>query len=63
MMNEPGWADQYTIMYSSITILKDILLCTGIIVNKSLVVRTNIDTIPNNLNLDSFHPFNKSINP
>ncbi len=63
MINEPGWNEQYTIIYSSITILKDVLLCTGIIVNKNLVVRTNIDTIPTNLNLDSFQPFNKSINP
>ena len=63
MINEPGWNEQYTIIYSSITILKDVLLCAGIIVNKNLIVVKNMDTLPTNLNLDSFQPFNKSINP
>jgi hypothetical protein len=63
MMNEPGWHNQYTIIYSSITILKNILLCVGIIVNKNLIFYKDTHSIPTNLNLDSFQPFNKSINP
>lgn len=63
MFNEPGFTTQYTIIYSSITILKDILLCTAIMANKNSTFHKNIENIPTNLNLDSFQPFNKSINP
>lgn len=63
MKNEPGFDNQYTIIYSSITILKNILLCTGIIVNKNLMIYKDTHPISTNLNLGSFHPFNKSINP
>lgn len=63
MKDLPGWGDQYAIIYSSITILKNILLCAGIIVNKNLMLHKDISSIPTNLNLDTFQPFNKSINP
>lgn len=63
MMNQPGFNNQYTIIYSSITILKNILLCIGLIVNKNLAATPKPSIVPRDLNLDSFQPFNKSINP
>ena len=52
--NDPGFADQYTLIYSSITIIKNILLCTALIVNKNLVETKNISSIIPNLNIENF---------
>ena len=51
--NDPGFADQYTIIYSSITIIKNILLCTALIVNKNLFVTKNLSSVIPNLNIEN----------
>ena len=48
----------YLIIVSTITIIKNILLCTAVIANKSLVVPKNHSSLPSDLNLDNFQPFN-----
>ncbi len=58
MENEPNFKSQYFIIVSTITIIKNILLCTAVIVNKNLAVHKNNTSIPSNLNLDNFEPFN-----
>ena len=58
MENEPGFKNQYQIILCTITIIKNILLCTAVIVNKNLAVHKNHTSIPLNLNLDNFEPFN-----
>jgi hypothetical protein len=58
MMNQPGFNFQYILIYSTITIIKNLLLCTAIIINKNLVIAKESTLIPPNLNLDSFSPLN-----
>ena len=60
--NEPGWKEQYTLIYSSIAILKNILLCMAILVNSKQFLKNKSNAIPVDLNPGSFTPFNKSIN-
>ena len=46
--NEPTFADQYTLIYSSITIIKNIFLCIALIVNKNTIdYKDNSLIIPN----------------
>ncbi len=52
-IKNPAFAAQYTLIYSSITIVKNILLCIGVITNKNLITKDQ-HSIPVNLNLDSF---------
>ncbi len=60
--SEFGFGDQFVIVNSTLTIIKNILLCVAIFVNKNLVATKNINTIPSNLNLDTFQPLNKQAN-
>ncbi len=57
--NEPGFNNQYIVIVSTITILKNILLSIAIFVNKNLIQTKNNSSIPSDLNLDSFHSLNK----
>ena len=53
--NEPGFNNQYLVIVSIITILKNILLITAIFVNKNLTHTKSNSSIPSDLNLDIFH--------
>jgi hypothetical protein len=59
---DPNWGNQFTVIYSTIALLKNGLLCTAIIVNKNSMQQEENISIPSNLNLDDFKPLNKSIN-
>ncbi len=56
LINE--FPSQYLIIVSTITIIKNILLCTAVIANKSLIIPKNHSSLPSDLNLDNFQPFN-----
>lgn len=58
LAEDPSFKSQYLIIVSTITIIKNILLCTAIIVNKNLIAPKNHSSLPSDLNLDSFKPFN-----
>ena len=58
MESDPVFKNQYYIIVCTITIIKNILLCTAIIINKNLVTPKDDHTLPSNLNLDSLEPFN-----
>ena len=52
--NEPGFADQYTLIYSSITIIKNIFLCIALLVNKNTVDYKDFSSEIPNLNVENF---------
>ena len=62
MLNEPGFDAQFVVILSSINIIKDILLCIAVVVNKNLVIQKDKNFIPPNLNLDAFQPLNNQTN-
>ena len=49
----------YNNIYGFFTILKNILLCTGIVIAKNYKIEDERSDINTNLELDSFIPFNK----
>jgi len=62
MFNEPGFDVQYIVISCTLTIVKNILLSVAIFVNKNLVTYKDNNTLPSNLNLDTFQPLNKQTN-
>ncbi len=54
MEHEPNFEMQYTLIYSTMTIVKNILLCIGVIVNNNNTLKIDSDTIPVNLAFDDF---------
>ncbi len=60
--NKPGFRDQFLVIISVITIIKNILLCIALFENKNLVLNKDINPIPSNLNLDTFQPLNNQTN-
>lgn len=62
MENEPGFRNQYYFIVSTITIIKNILFCTALFVNKNLIIQKSNTSIPSNLNLDNFESFSKQNN-
>jgi hypothetical protein len=62
MFNEPGFDVQYIVISCTLTIIKNILLCVALFVNKNLVPSKDNTAIPSNLNLDTFQPLNKQTN-
>lgn len=59
MENEPGFKNQYLFIVCTITIIKNILFCIAIFVNKNLITYKSNTSIPSNLNLDNFEPSSK----
>ena len=62
MINDPEFRIQYTIIYDSVTIIKNIFICTAIIVNTK-----NDEQISNlnkniNIDLDTEYPLIKNTN-
>ncbi len=62
MEKEPGFSNQYYFIVSTITIIKNILFCTALFVNKNLIIQKSNTSIPSNLNLDNFESFSKQNN-
>jgi hypothetical protein len=63
MFNDPGFDSQFMIVTATLTIIKNILLCVALFVNKSLMnTQVENNAIPSNLNLDTFQPLNKQPN-
>lgn len=58
MKGDLVFQSQYLIIVCTITIIKNILLCTAIIINKNLASYKNNTSIPSNLNLNNYEPFN-----
>ena len=56
MWQTPGFKIQYTLLYSTITIIKNILLCTAIFVNRSMVDKKKNVESTNYLNRNTFNP-------
>ena len=62
MENQQGFINQYTLIYSSITILKNILLCTALIINKNLINSTESSSIIPNLSMGNIKMFDNQTN-
>jgi len=62
MFGKPGFDSQYLVIISTLTIIKNILLCIALIVNKNLAPSKDNNSIPSNLNLDTYQPLNKQTN-
>ena len=56
MQKDPGFKNQYNMIYDSFAILKDILLCTAIFVNNRHNKKVEKSNIPISINLDIFNP-------
>ena len=62
MNKDPGFKDQYHIIYGCFTILKNTLLCIGVIINKTSGGLSVVKTLEPNLDLESFYPQPKNTN-
>ena len=61
MVNDPNFRNQFTIIYGSVTIIKNIFLCTAVIANKELVSQQQMEAKPIDIDLGSFNPIKKSL--
>jgi hypothetical protein len=61
MFRNQNFKDQYTLIYSSVTIIKNIFLCTAVIANKELVNQQQMEAKPIDIDLGSFTPFKKTL--
>ena len=61
MVNDPNFRNQYTIIYGTVTIIKNIFLCTAVIANKELVSQQQMEAKPIDIDLGSFNPIKKSL--
>ena len=52
---------EYTIIYGTVTIIKNIFLCTAVIANKELVSQQQMEAKPIDIDLGSFNPIKKSL--
>ena len=52
--NDPGYVRLYTIIYSSVCVIKNILLCTSILINKNLIAPKNSSSLIPNLSIENF---------
>ncbi len=59
MFKSPGFREQYTVIYSTVTIIKNIFLSTAIVVNSNLRVAEEESLRSININLDSFYSSGK----
>lgn len=56
MSKDPAFRDQYHLIYGCFTIIKNALLCIGILVNKNLKVVVERNTTDPDLDLGTFNP-------
>jgi hypothetical protein len=52
---------QYTLIYSSVTIIKNIFLCSAVITNKDLVNQQQLEAKPIDIDLGTFNPLKKTL--
>ena len=62
LINNPEFRLQYTIIYSSVTIIKNIFICTAIIVNAKNDDQISYPTKNINIDLDTEYPLTKNTN-
>ncbi len=55
--NDSHFQQQYTIIYTTVTVIKNILLCISILIKDHIEEKTLPHTL--DINLDSFHPITK----
>ena len=62
MITDPGFRKQYTIIYDSVTIIKNIFICTAIVVNAKN--EDPLDSANKNIDidLDIAYPLTKNTN-
>jgi len=56
MFKDPDFKSQYTIIYSSVTIIKNIFLGLGIVINSNSISQSNAGTGKFDVDLDTFYP-------
>lgn len=57
MFKDPNFKVQYTIIYGVVTIVKNIFLCTAVIINAANTVKEDKESnIPSDIDLGSFNP-------
>ena len=61
MVNDPNFRNQFTIIYGSVTIIKNIFLCTAVIANRELVNQQQMEAKPIDIDLGSFNPIKKTL--
>jgi len=59
MEHERNFELQYTLIYSTMTIVKNILLCIGVIVNNNNTLKIDRDTIPVHLPFEDLPTYNQ----
>ena len=62
VLNDPEFRKQYQIIYGSVTIIKNILLCIGVFVYKSISTFENNSAIHPNVDLENFNPLLNNTN-
>lgn len=63
MSKDPSFKNTYHLMYGSFTIIKNLLLCTSIIVNKNFADQKNGGDKLADIDLGSFNPLPNQTNP
>ena len=61
MYKDENFKTQYTLIYSIVTIFKNIFLCTAVITNKDLVNQQQMEAKPIDIDLGTFNPYNKNL--
>ena len=61
MFKNQNFKIQYTLIYSSVTIIKNIFLCTAVIANRELVNQQQMEAKPIDIDLGSFNPNKKTL--
>jgi hypothetical protein len=60
--NDEAFQKQYTIIYTTVTIVKNILLCIGMTLKENKKKDHYSDSMLPGAELDAFYPFNKNLN-
>jgi hypothetical protein len=61
MFKNENFKPQYTLIYSIVTIFKNIFLCIAVITNKDLVNQQQMEAKPIDIDLGTFNPYNKNL--
>ena len=56
MINNPAFREEYTIIYGTVTIIKDILLTVAVLVNAYITNHQNRLNDPIDIDLGTFNP-------
>jgi hypothetical protein len=61
MFKNQNFKDLYTLIYSSVTIFKNIFLCVAVITNRELVNQQQMEAKPIDIDLGTFNPIKKNL--